>query len=68
MNSFKQWKSLIETATWANNPADDIDQYLTGLSNRLMLLRPEELVSRKEKLIELRELINDILQRKMGNF
>ncbi len=43
------------------NPADDVDQYITGLKNRLMLLRPEEIPERRENLMELKQLLDRLL-------
>jgi len=40
------------------NPRADIEQYMTGLSNRLMLLTEEEIKQLYPKLLELRELID----------
>lgn len=48
--------------TFFNNPANDIDQYITGLYNRLALLPPDQLEMRKEKLVELKNLIDYTLK------
>lgn len=46
-----------------SNPNDDIEKYITGLSNRLSLLRSEEVQAIHHKLEELRDLINNVLKR-----
>jgi len=56
MKNFKQWQENL-----GKNPNNDVDQYITGLTNRLMLLYPEEIAQRKEKLVFLKELLDRIL-------
>lgn len=56
MITFKQYK---ENAF--QNPAADIDQYIIGLKNRLILLKPEEVEIHREKLLALKETLNRIL-------
>jgi hypothetical protein len=41
------------------NPADDIGKYITGLTNRLLLLAPEELVQHADSLRRLQKVLAD---------
>lgn len=58
----RKFNEFLE-ATWLSNPNDDVKQYVTGLKNRLALLRPEEIDVIKHDLEELKDLIHNVLKR-----
>jgi hypothetical protein len=60
MKTFNQY--LTEN-TWFGNPNDDVSKYVTGLKNRLSLLRPEEIDNIRKDLEELDDIIQNVLKR-----
>lgn len=57
----KKFSEFLES--WSSNPNDDVSKYITGLFNRLSLLRPEEIDAVRSDLEELRGLLNNVLKR-----
>ena len=57
----KTWEEYL-AENGLNRPMDDIQRYITGIENRIMLMQPEEVESWRHQLTELRNLID----RKLG--
>jgi hypothetical protein len=57
MKSYQQFK---ENAL--QNPIGDIQKYITGLKNRLILIRPEEVDLIKDQLADLRHILDEVLR------
>jgi len=64
MKSWEEFKVLKEAnlGLGLGNPADDVDQYIAGVSNKLMLLDKEQIEVRRERLKELVALLNSLLR------
>ncbi|RDJ35144.1 MAG: hypothetical protein DWQ19_09930 [Crenarchaeota archaeon] len=56
----KSWQDFLNESD-LNRPLDDLNRYFTGITNRLMLMQPEEIDSWRHKLTELRNLIDQKL-------
>jgi hypothetical protein len=57
----KTWEEYL-SENGLNRPLEDLERYITGITNRIMLMQPEEVESWRHKLTELRILID----RKLG--
>lgn len=61
-----EFKDFLEMGsadgTIFGNPRNDIERYITGLRNRLTLMRPEEIEQLRPKLIELFGELQSLLQ------
>ena len=57
----KTWEEYL-AENGLNRPLDDLERYITGIKNRIMLMQPEEVNSWRHQLTELRILID----RKLG--
>jgi len=56
----KTWKEFINENDM-NRPLEDMNRYIVGLTNRLMLMQSEEVESWRHQLTELRNLIERVL-------
>lgn len=52
----KDFNEFLENLAW--NPANDVTKYIEGLTNRLILLEPEEVEEHRERLTRLHEVID----------
>lgn len=59
---FKDFKEYVNENSGLANPAGDVRKYIIGLTNRLSLLRPEEIEEHRIQLARLQEVIGRKLQ------
>ena len=57
MKTYQQY--LLEGAF--SNPMENVESYIIGLKNRLILMRPDEVELHRERLAELKQVLDRVL-------